>query len=50
VAEIPISQALERKLKLTKAKELRRLQKGVSSSLIEVDIRNRAIGLAKYES
>jgi len=30
---------------------MRELQKGgVSSSLIEVDIRNRAIGLAKYES
>jgi hypothetical protein len=41
---------LERKLKLTKAKELKALSslKG-NDCLIEVDIRNEAIGLAKEE-
>lgn len=45
-----MSQGLEKKLKLAKVKEL----KGLSSlngkeCLIEVDIRNEAIGLAKEE-
>jgi hypothetical protein len=47
IAEMPISQGLERKLKTEKAKSLRML-KG-SDCLIEVDIRAQAIGLAKHE-
>lgn len=49
ISEIPISQGLDRKLKLTKAKEMRasQLQIAGKDCLIEVDIRNQAVGLAK---
>lgn len=50
IAEVPISVGLERKLKVTKAKEMKAAMKiGAQASLIEVDIRNMAIGLAKNE-
>ena len=48
IAEIPISQGLDRKLKITKAKEMKASQSLAGKDcLIEIDIRNQAIGLAK---
>jgi len=50
LAEIPLSVGLERKLKVTKAKEMgMKMGSRHSNCLVEVDIRGRAIGLAKYE-
>lgn len=50
IAEIPISQGLDRKLKITKAKEMKTSQSLLGKDcLIEIDIRNQAIGLAKEE-
>lgn len=46
---MPISVGLERKLKVTKAKELTGSLKGGLGCLIEIDIRDQAIGLAKHE-
>lgn len=50
IAEIPISQGLEQKLKFTKVKEMKTSQSLTGKDcLIEIDIRNQAIGLAKEE-
>ena len=46
---MPISQGLDRKLKTTKAKILEGSIQGGQGCLIEIDIRDKAIGLAKDE-
>ena len=49
IAEIPISKGLDRKLKVTKARKLTSSLGGLAGCLIEIDIRERAIGLARNE-